>query len=257
MPPEYVLTGRSPASARLKRSRSSRAGVMLQLSGVPATVTVREHIELFASYYPRPMSLEATVRAAGLEGLENRLYGKLSGGQKQRLHLALALCGDPDVLFLDEPTTGLDVGSRRALWEQVRSFLGRDRAVVLTTHYLEEADALADRVVVIDHGRVIAEGTPADIKTRVKGSRIRCITSVPPDAVRSMEGVGVVRVDGSHLEVLVARAEPVVRELLRRDPSLRDLEVGGAGLEEAFLALTSPSEDAERAPRGTREGVAS
>ena len=230
----------------------SRAGVMLQLSGVPATLTVREHIELFASYYPQPLPIGATVEAAGLEGLENRLYAKLSGGQKQRLHLALALCGNPDVLFLDEPTTGLDVGSRRALWDQVRGFLGGGRTVVLTTHYLEEADALADRVIVMDHGRVIAEGTPAQIKAQVKGRRIRCVTSVPADVIRAMDGVGTVRMDGAALEALVARAEPVVFELLRRDPQLRDLEVGGAGLEEAFLALTSRDAATSRHPSSGR-----
>ena len=238
-----TLFGQDPRNAAAR----SRAGVMLQLSGVPATVTVREHIELFASYYPRPLPVGETVEAAGLQGLENRLYAKLSGGQKQRLHLALALCGNPDILFLDEPTTGLDVGSRRALWDQVRGFLGGVRTVVLTTHYLEEADALADRVVVIDRGRVIAEGTPAQIKAKVKGSRIRCVTSVPADEIRAMDGVGTVRMDGAATEALVAHAEPVVFELLRRDPQLRDLEVGGAGLEEAFLALTS--NDGGVAPR--------
>jgi ABC-2 type transport system ATP-binding protein len=105
----------------------------------------------------------------GLTGLERKLYGKLSGGQKQRLHLSLALCGDPDLLFLDEPTTGLDVSSRRGLWEGVRSFIAEGKSVLLTTHYLEEADALADRIVVLNHGRIVAEGTPAEVKARTAG----------------------------------------------------------------------------------------
>ena len=216
----------------------TRVGAMLQISGVPETVKVREHIELFSSYYPKPLSLKETLQAADLVGLENRLYGKLSGGQKQRLHLALALCGDPDLLFLDEPTTGLDVETRRSLWEQVRGFIASGRTVVLTTHYLEEADALADRIIVINKGELIAEGTPAEIKSRTAGRRIRCVTRVSPDEVRGLAGVTSVTLEGAALEILATEAEPVVLALLQRDPGLRDLEVSGAGLEDAFLALT-------------------
>ena len=112
-------------------------------------------------------------------GLERRLYGKLSGGQRQRLHLALALVGDPDLLCLDEPTTGLDVGSRRALVGRcTRDFITQGKTVLLTTHYLEEADALADRIVVLTEGRIRAEGTPAAIKQQVAGRRVRCETSL-------------------------------------------------------------------------------
>ena len=224
----------------------TRVGAMLQTSGVPETVKVREHIELFSSYYPKPLSLRETLQAADLVGLEGRLYGKLSGGQKQRLHLALALCGNPDLLFLDEPTTGLDVEARRALWERVRGFIASVRTVVLTTHYLEEADALADRIIVINKGELIAEGTPAEIKSRTAGRRIRCVTKVSPDEVRGFAGVTSVTLEGAALEILATEAEPVVLALLQRDPNLRDLEVTGAGLEDAFLDLTKNKTQAQK-----------
>src|SRR5690242_1624153 len=146
-----------------------RTGAMLQVGRVPETLRVREHIDLFSSYYEEPMRAAEVLDAAGLEKLSDRKFGDLSGGQKQRVLFALAICGDPDLLFLDEPTVGLDVEARRMLWDEIRSLLRRGKTVVLTTHYLEEADALADRIVVINKGRVIAEGTPAEIKSRTAG----------------------------------------------------------------------------------------
>jgi ABC-2 type transport system ATP-binding protein len=141
-----------------------RTGAMLQVARVPETLKVREHIDLFSSYYPRPLPFAEVVEAANLQGIENRLFGKLSGGQKQRVLFALAICGNPDLLLLDEPTVGLDVESRRMLWKQIRQFVARGKSVLLTTHYLAEAEALANRVVVIHKGSVVAEGTPAEIK---------------------------------------------------------------------------------------------
>lgn len=217
----------------------TRIGAMLQLSGVPDTLKVREHIKLYSSYYPVPFSLEKTLELASLSALAERPYGKLSGGQKQRLHLALALCGNPDLIFLDEPTTGLDVATRRALWEQIRGFISRGRTVVLTTHYLDEADALADRVVVMNHGEVIAEGSPADIKSKTAGRKIRVISSLPAQEIRAMKGVTSLTSDGAAFEILVTAAEPVVLQLLTRDPAASDLTVTTAGLEDAFLALTN------------------
>ncbi len=221
-----------------------RIGAMMQISKVPETLRVREHLELFASYYPRPLPRAELIAAAGLDGLENRSFGKLSGGQKQRLMFALALAGDPDLLFLDEPTVGLDVEARRAFWEQVRRRVEEEgRTVLLTTHYLEEADALADRVVVIHRGKVVADGSPAEIKSRASARRIRCATRLEPADVAGLPGVSRPRRDRGRLELLAADAERVVRELLARDPDLADLEVTGAGLEEAFLDLTRESGD--------------
>jgi ABC-2 type transport system ATP-binding protein len=157
-----AIFGSSPESMAAKLRR----GALLQVAKVPETLQVREHIDLFASYYRDPLPLAETIDAAGLKGVENRLFGDLSGGQKQRVLFALALCGNPDLLFLDEPTVGLDVESRRALWNRIRAFRARGGSVLLTTHYLDEADALADRVAVINQGRIVAEGAPSEIKAR-------------------------------------------------------------------------------------------
>jgi ABC-2 type transport system ATP-binding protein len=222
-----------------RRSRNRvRTGAMLQVGKVPETLRVREHIELFSSYYPDPLPRAEIIDVAGLQGLEDRLFGELSGGQKQRLLFALAICGNPDLLILDEPTVGLDVDARRGIWEEIRRFVAKGGAVLLTTHYLEEADSLADRIIVIDRGRIVAEGTPAEIKARVSGKRIRCSTALPPQELTAMPFVTNVTRDGAITEVLTSNSEAVVRELLARDRTLSNLEVTSAGLEEAFLTLT-------------------
>jgi ABC-2 type transport system ATP-binding protein len=215
-----------------------RTGAMLQVGRVPETLRVQEHIDLFSSYYPKPLPRAQVLAAAGLTGLEKRLFGELSGGQRQRVLYALAICGDPDLLFLDEPTVGLDVESRRMLWDEIRRLVARGKTVLLTTHYLNEADALADRVVVINQGSIIAQGTPAAIKARTAGKRIRCITRLEPEFVRQLAGVLEARRDREALEIQAAEAEPVIRELFAHDPKLSGLEITSAGLEEAFLALT-------------------
>ncbi len=222
-------------------SARTRVGAMLQVAKVPEMLRVREHIHLFSSYYPHPMLLPDVLRAAGLEDIAARKFSDLSGGQRQRVMFALAICGNPDLLFLDEPTAGLDVESRRAMWRHIRGFVSRGGSVLLTTHYLEEADALADRIVVIDHGRVAATGTPSEIKQRVAARRIRCVSALPVEAISQIPGVISVRVDGRAVEIVAAQSEDVLRRLLAADPYLSDLEVTGAGLEDAFLAITNHS----------------
>ena len=216
-----------------------RTGAMLQVGRVPETLRVREHIDLFSSYYQKPMALAEILAAAGLEKLTDRKFGDLSGGQRQRLLFALAICGDPDLLFLDEPTVGLDVEARRMVWEEIRKMVARGKTVLLTTHYLQEADALADRVAVINQGEIIAEGTPSEIKAKTAGKRIRCITTLSLNTQRQIHGVTSVKEDREAYELNAVEAEPVVRELLARDSNLSGLEITSAGLEEAFLALTS------------------
>ena len=221
-----------------------RTGAMLQVGRVPETLRVREHIDLFSTYYPKPMAFAEVLAAAGLEKLRDRKFGDLSGGQKQRVLFALAICGDPDLLFLDEPTVGLDVEARRMLWDEIRKMVARGKTVLLTTHYLQEADALADRVAVINQGEIVAEGTPSEIKAKTAGKRIRCITSLSMNALRQIPGVTEVKEDRDAVELHVAEAESVVRELLARDYKLSSLEITSAGLEEAFLALTQdPTRD--------------
>lgn len=215
-----------------------RTGAMLQVARVPETLRVKEHIDLFSSYYPKPLPISETLLAAGLKDIANRKFGELSGGQKQRVLFALSICGDPDLLFLDEPTVGLDVEARRILWDEIRKLVARGKTVLLTTHYLQEADALADRIIVIDKGEVIAEGTPAEIKSRTAGRQIRCVSSLPIAGVCSIPGVLEVRSDREAFVIQTAAPDSVLRELFLRDRELREIEVTSAGLEEAFLALT-------------------
>jgi ABC-2 type transport system ATP-binding protein len=220
-----------------------RVGVMLQLGRVPETLRVREHIELFSSYYPNPMPLEDAVEIAGLRGLERRMFSKLSGGQRQRVLFALAICGRPELLVLDEPTASLDVESRRGLWSNIRAFVAAGGSVLLTTHYLEEADALADEIVVLNKGKVVAAGPPHEIKGRAATRRVRCKTALTRHEVENLPGVNTVRVDGASMEILAANPENIVRILLNHDPELSGLEVTGAALEDAFLALTEPAHE--------------
>jgi ABC-2 type transport system ATP-binding protein len=227
---------------------------MLQVSNVPETLRVREHVHLFSSYYPSAMGVDSALEIAGISDIANRKYGELSGGQKQRVHFALAICGDPDLLFLDEPTVGLDVESRRAFWQEIRRLTARGRAILLTTHYIEEADALADRVVVMNRGTVVSDGTPVEMKRLAASRRIRCVTNLSPSSIEQIPGVSSVRRDGAVTEILSNDAERVARELLMTDSALSGLEITGAGLEEAFLAITSSAatKTAEMAAGGRR-----
>jgi ABC-2 type transport system ATP-binding protein len=228
-----------------------RVGVMLQVSKVPETLRVVEHIHLFSSYYPSPLPASEIIAAAGLAGLEHRAFGKLSGGQRQRLLFALAICGDPDFLVLDEPTVGLDVEARRGFWSEMRRLVSRGRSLLLTTHYIEEAEALADRIVILQGGRIIADGSPTEIKARVAGRHIRCVTTLNAGQVAMIPGVRGVRQDKQTTVVLAAEVEPVVRELLARDSSLAELEITRSNLEDAFLELTM-AEPAATAGREAR-----
>jgi ABC-2 type transport system ATP-binding protein len=229
-----------------------RTGVMLQVGRAPEMLRVREHIELFRGYYPSPMPYADIIQAAGLEGIESTLFGHLSGGQKQRVLFALALAGDPDLMFLDEPTVGMDIKARRGMWAQIRSLVARGKTILLTTHYLEEADALAHRIVVIDKGRVVCEGTPDEVKSAgsanpgTAASRtmkiIRCVTALPAPTLKAIAGVTNVEQAGGVTTITSARPESSLRELLALDQSLHAIEVQSPALEDAFLALTSHRE---------------
>ncbi len=216
----------------------TRIGAMLQVASVPKTLKVKEHIDLFRSYYPKPLSVAEIVRVAQLEGIENRLFQELSGGQRQRLLFGLAICGDPEIVFLDEPTVGLDIEARRGLWEQIRSLAARGKTVLMTTHYLEEADALAHRIIVINKGKVVSEGTPKEIKSRSASRKIRCTTSLSSAQIWAMPSVIDVEQSGGTTCVTAGNAENVLREMLAYDAELSDLEVVSPGLEDAFLELT-------------------
>src|SRR6202789_1440196 len=215
-----------------------RTGVMLQVGRAPEMLRVREHVNIFRGYYPNPMPYTDLVKAAGLKGIEDRMFGQLSGGQKQRTLFALALAGDPDLLFLDEPTVGLDIEARRGMWAEIRSLAVRGKTVLLTTHYLEEADALAHRIIVIDKGRVVSEGTPAGGKGRFESRKIKCVTTLSTAQVWAIPGVIDVEQMGQQMCITAGNAEGVLRKMLAYDAELSGLEVIAPGLEDAFLALT-------------------
>jgi ABC-2 type transport system ATP-binding protein len=219
-------------------SARTRVGAMLQVARVTETLRVREHLDLFRSYYTNPLPLAEILRIAQLQGIEDRFFGQLSGGQKQRVLFALAICGNPDLIFLDEPTVGMDIVARRALWQQIRSLSAQGKTVLLTTHYLEEADALAHRIIVINRGRVISHGTPAEIKRNNGVRTIRCQTRLSQEFLQMLPSVSNVEFNEGSVVVTASEAETVVREMLLRDETLSDLEVASPALEDAFLALT-------------------
>ncbi|MBU6421534.1 MAG: ABC transporter ATP-binding protein [Gammaproteobacteria bacterium] len=237
------LFGLSPREVAARR----RIGAMLQGAQLGGHARVHEVIALQSGYYLNPLSLTETLHTAGLDGLEHRPVTKLSGGQKQRLLFALAICGNSELLFLDEPTVGLDVEARRGFWSSIRRLKEQGRSIVLTTHYIEEADALADRIVVINRGRVIAAGTPAEIKRTVAQRHIRCITKLKVAQIQTLPEVTSVNQEGERLDIVAARPESVLFEMLKLDPALHDLEVTGAKLEEAFLALTDEDHEEQAA----------
>jgi ABC-2 type transport system ATP-binding protein len=220
-------------------SARSRVGVMLQESGIPQMLRVTEIVDLFRSYYPAPMARERAIAMAGLEEKARSLVKELSGGQRQRLYFALAVCGDPQVLFLDEPTVGMDVEGRRAFIERIAEFAKLGRTVVLTTHYLEEADQLARRVVVIDRGVIIADASPDEIKGQVAGKRIRFSATDIKEAQLDGLPATSVTINGSTVQLLTNDPVSVLREVFQRGIEISDLEVTGADLEDAFISLTS------------------
>ncbi len=226
-----------PATDRRVRSRR---GAMLQDPGVPGVLSVRELVELFRAYYPAPLTVDAAIGLAGLEEQASVPAARLSGGQRQRLYFALAVVGDPDALLLDEPTVAMDVAARRAFLATIARFAAGGKTILLTTHDLDEADALAQRVVVIDRGRVIADDTPARLKARVPGKRVRFRTeqALPRGWFAGLPVSGVSET-GDAVGFLSNEPESVLAALFAHDVRIRDLEVAGADLEEAFLALTS------------------
>jgi ABC-2 type transport system ATP-binding protein len=229
------LFGHDPKDLRSR----SRIGVMLQESGVPGMLRVHEIVDLFRSYYPAPLPTADAIAMAGLEEKAKSLVKDLSGGQRQRLYLALAVCGDPDALFLDEPTVGMDVEGRRRFIEEIAALAGKGRTVVLTTHYLEEVDQLAQRVIVINHGHVIADSTPAAIKARVAGKRVTfAVTGQIDESAFAGLPLKSQQVDDHRVRLLTNEPETVLAELFRRGVPVRELEVSGADLEEAFVAMT-------------------
>ncbi|HVF05970.1 MAG TPA: ABC transporter ATP-binding protein [Frankiaceae bacterium] len=216
----------------------SRLGVMLQECGLPATLKVREIVDLFRSYYPHPMDTDEVLAIAGLGHKADTRIDRTSRGERQRVYFAIAICGDPEILFLDEPTTALDVEARQAFLTSIRAFAALGKTILLTTHYLEEAEAVSDRIIVVNRGRVVADASPAQIKHGFGKKRVTFVAGrIPRPAV--FRGLPIVRLEQSRRDVslLTDQPEAVLHALFDRGVTITDLEVTAAGLQEVFLSL--------------------
>jgi ABC-2 type transport system ATP-binding protein len=219
-----------------------RVGAMLQSGsgvGLPPGVRVDQALHLVRRLYPRPAPLDRIIERADIGALLRRRTDRLSGGQAQRVRFAIAIAGDPEVVFLDEPTSAMDVESRQGFWRMMRDFGNEGRTVLFATHHLAEADETADRVVVLNHGKVVADGPGATLKAAVATRRLRFVVDQPNRAVlNELEGITEVEVCGTGISIDSLDADATIRDLVGRDVLFRDLEIVGAGLEQAFVALT-------------------
>ncbi|PYE51086.1 ABC transporter ATP-binding protein [Deinococcus yavapaiensis] len=217
-----------------------RLGAMLQESDLPGTLRVSELVELFASFYPRPLSTRDVLNVADLAAQAGKLGSTLSGGQKRRLMFALAIVGNPDLVFLDEPTTAMDTQSRAAFWAAIEHMKASGKTIVLTTHYLEEAERAADRVAVIDKGQLVASGTPSEVKASVDAAKVRLRSDLVLAELRALPFVTRAECDDRGLATLHTRApEALLAHIVRAGVAFKDLEVTRASLEDAFLSLTA------------------
>jgi ABC-2 type transport system ATP-binding protein len=216
-----------------------RIGILMQEVALSPVARPRELIAQVASYYPTPYDVEAVVRRLSLEKIAGRRYQDLSGGQKRQVQFAMAICGRPELLFLDEPTVGLDIQAREALWRVLRDLVHEGSSIVLTTHYLEEAEALASRVSVIANGRQIAAGTVDEIRAVVSRKNVFARTSLDPQMIRAWPEVELLREDSGRSHIVTQDAEAVLRRLLGADAHVSDVEVRRAGLAEAFAEITA------------------
>ncbi|BDP42668.1 ABC transporter ATP-binding protein [Deinococcus aetherius] len=230
------VLGGDPLAGRVR----SHVGSMPQESAIPQALTVRETVGLFARLYPRPLSVDAALDLADLRDVAGRRAGALSGGQARRLAFALAVVGDPQLLFLDEPTTGMDAASRAAFWHAAEGLREEGRTILLTTHYLEEAERTADRVVVMNAGAVLADGTPEGLRARVATGRVRFTSDLVLAELRALPGVEAAEVSGGgHADLRTREPEALVRALVGSGVAFTGLEVTRASLEDAFLSLTA------------------
>jgi ABC-2 type transport system ATP-binding protein len=207
---------------------------------------VRELVTMVASVYPRPLPVEQAMRLAGVTEFAGRRTNKLSGGQTQRVRFAIALVANPDLMMLDEPTAAVDVEGRREFWASIRAVAAEGKTIIFATHYLEEADAYADRIVLMARGRIVADGPTTEIKAKVSGRTIRATIPVVDLAeLTALPGVTNADRHGEAAILSCADSDAALRALLNRYPAARDIEVTGAGIEEAFLALTADDDDDE------------
>jgi ABC-2 type transport system ATP-binding protein len=237
-----TVFGRPPAAA----VRAGSVGGMLQTGALLRDLTVRELVAMMAALYPDPLDVDEVLAMTNLKPIAGRRTQKLSGGETQRTRFAVALVSNPELLILDEPTVALDVESRRDFWTAMRAFAGRGKTVLFATHYLEEADAYADRVVLLARGRVVADGPPTEVKALVGTRTIRAtLGAVPVEELERLPGVTHAERRGESVALACSDSDAAVRALLVAYPAARDIEISGAGLEQAFLQLTGDEEEAQ------------
>ncbi|HEX4833711.1 MAG TPA: ABC transporter ATP-binding protein [Trebonia sp.] len=225
--------------------KSGRVGAMLQSGGLMPEVTVRELVTLVAGWHPRPVAPEITMKRAGISEIADQRVDRLSGGQTQRVRFALAIAGESELIVLDEPTTAMDVESRQLFWSNMKAEAAEGRSILFATHYLEEADNAADRVLVINRGRLLADGTPAEIKQRA-GARRLSFRAAGIDEAFLLQLPGLVNVElrGDFVQLQVNDSDAALYAVLDAGYRPREIEVGGLGLEQAFIAITSEDDRA-------------
>ncbi len=231
--------------------KSGRVGAMLQSGGLMPEVTVRELVTLVAGFHPRPLPVDQTLRQAGIADIAGRRVDKLSGGQTQRVRFALAIAGKSDLIVLDEPTTAMDVETRRSFWASMNAEVAEGRTLLFATHYLEEADQAADRILVINKGRLLADGTPAQIRARAGAKRVSFRLD-PSDAagLRGLPAVDSLEIRHDLVQIQTADSDLILYTLLDAGYRPRDIEVTGLSLEQAFLAITAEDNTEIPVPAG-------
>ena len=218
-------------------------GAMLQTGALIGELSVRELVTMMASLYPEPLAVDDVLQLAGITEISKRMTNRLSGGESQRTRFAVAMVSNPDLLVLDEPTVAMDVEGRVQFWQTMRRFAERGKTVLFATHYLEEADANADRIVLMARGEVVADGPATEIKAAAGGRIIRAtLPGVPAARLEPLDGVRQVELHGEAIILRCSDSDAAVRALLHEFPTVRDLEITGAGLEAAFLQLTGGHE---------------
>jgi len=236
---EISVMGCPPGSPHARQ----RIGVMLQASGVQENLNVLELMQLFTSLYQQPGDINTLLHRLDLAALVDKRFQQLSGGQQQRVLFAIALCGNPQLLILDEPSTGMDPAARRGFWQVMRECRDQGRAILLCTHHMDEAEELADDILVLDQGRVLMQATPMAIRRQVPSQMIEVKTALDSHDLSDYPGVKSVVEANGRLRIYCHQAENVLRQLLAADETASELEVHSTDLETAFLALTQTSKN--------------
>ena len=260
---DMLLALRKPTSGTIRMFgsdpyhavKSGNVGAMLQSGGLMPEVTVRELVTLVAGLHPRPVPVATTLRRAGVEEVASQRVDRLSGGQTQRVRFALAIAGESDLIVLDEPTTAMDVETRQRFWAQMKEEVAEGKTLLFATHYLEEADQAADRILVINRGRLLADGTPAEIKSRAGAKQLSFrLGSVPEAFLLGLPGLVSLDMHGEVVHIQTSDSDKTLYAVLDAGYRPSDIEVSGLGLEQAFLAITA--EDDREADEQTTKPTA-